>query len=162
MLVVADSSPINFLVRLRQVDLLQRLFAEVVVPSAVIVELNHPATPEVVRSFATSPPNWLLIRTPKPAPGIPRLHLGELAAIQLAIELRADLILIDDGVARRAAQERGLRVTGLIGILDSAAEHGLIDLPRILQRLPRDYRIAPSILNAVLERDAARRNRQTP
>ena len=52
-----------------------------------------------------------------------------------AIELHADLLLLDDMKARRIATDRGLVITGIIGILDRAATMKLIDLPAAVQSL---------------------------
>lgn len=58
------------------------------------------------------------------------LDPGERAAILLAQELNANLLLLDEMKARRLATERGLVITGILGILDQeAASMKLIDLP---------------------------------
>jgi predicted nucleic acid-binding protein len=56
------------------------------------------------------------------------LEEGEEAAIALAIELHADLILMDDREGVRVARSKGFRVTGTLGILAMAAEHRLLNL----------------------------------
>jgi predicted nucleic acid-binding protein len=63
------------------------------------------------------------------------LDPGEREAILLAQELNANLLLLDDMKARRAATERGLIITGILGILDQAASMKLIDLPTAIQNL---------------------------
>jgi predicted nucleic acid-binding protein len=63
------------------------------------------------------------------------LDPGERAAILLAQELNADLLLLDDMKARRTATERGLAIAGILGILDQAATMKLIDLPAAVQNL---------------------------
>jgi predicted nucleic acid-binding protein len=50
-----------------------------------------------------------------------RLHSGEREAILLAEELKANLIILDEKAARQIARERGLNLTGLLGILDYSA-----------------------------------------
>lgn len=64
-----------------------------------------------------------------------RLDIGERAAIRLAESLRADLILLDERAGRRVAAERGLKVTGLLGLLDLAADLGLVELGQVLDEL---------------------------
>ena len=54
-----------------------------------------------------------------------RLHAGERDAIALAQNLEADLVILDEKAARKVAKERGLQVTGLVGILDEAATRGM-------------------------------------
>jgi len=49
MVVVADASPINYLVLIGQIEILPRLYTRIVIPSAVLGELKHPVAPELVR-----------------------------------------------------------------------------------------------------------------
>ena len=63
------------------------------------------------------------------------LGSGEREVLALAEELRADLVLVDDQAARLEARRRHLRVTGTLGILRSAAELGMIDVPSVLKNL---------------------------
>jgi predicted nucleic acid-binding protein len=128
MLVVADSSPINALVCIDRVEVLPRLFEIVAIPTEVANELSRSRTPQRVKEFIASPPSWLIIREPIRIEPIAKLDAGEQAAISLASELRADFLLIDEQAGRRAATERKLPVVGTIGILERAAERGLLDL----------------------------------
>jgi predicted nucleic acid-binding protein len=61
-LVVADTSPIFYLLSIGQIDLLPRLFGKVFVPDAVHQELCHPAAPPVVRDWVTALPAWAEVR----------------------------------------------------------------------------------------------------
>ncbi len=54
MVVVADTSPINYLVLIEQIDLLIRLYTRILI--AVLEELNHPLAPNPVRDWARNPP----------------------------------------------------------------------------------------------------------
>ncbi len=96
MLVVADSSPINILVRIGYVDILPNLFGTACIPPQVRDELSDPQTPLAVRHFVENPPAWLEIRAPAVIEPIPPLGPGEEAAISLAGELKADALLIDE------------------------------------------------------------------
>jgi len=135
MLVVADTSPIQYLVLIAEADVLPKLFGQVFVPKAVIRELNHLNAPQAVRDFMVGRPGWLTIQDPRRVDPIPGIDLGEQAAISLARELSADLLLIDDLDGRRAAQSLGIAVTGTLGVLERAADHGLLDLRESIERL---------------------------
>ena len=54
------------------------------------------------------------------------LHRGEAETITLAVEMKAELTLIDDADGRRTAQEYGVTTTGLVGVLLTGKEVGLI------------------------------------
>ena len=116
MIVVSDTSPLNYLLLVGAIDVLPKLFRQVFAPPEVIQELQHPRTPEPVRRWAESPPEWLHISTPSAnAPLAAGLDPGEAQAIALAIELRAAAVLIDEKKGRRIAKSHGLATFGKIG-----------------------------------------------
>ena len=66
-----------------------------------------------------------------------KLDAGEEDAIALAIELRADLILMDDRDGILVARSKGFRASGTLGILAMAAAHGLLSLAEAFDRIKR-------------------------
>jgi predicted nucleic acid-binding protein len=68
MLVVADTTPLRYLVVLGHADLLHRLFDQVPIPPAVAEEMQHPRAPAALRTWMASPPAWLEIRRPQGMP----------------------------------------------------------------------------------------------
>jgi len=90
------------------------------------------------------------------APPIARtgpIHPGEAAAIELALSLHADLPLIDDRAGVSFAKQKGLRVTGTLGVLDLAASRGLIDFKEAIARLRSpSFRLPEAILTALIEK----------
>ena len=110
-----------------------------------------------------SPPSWLIVQSPSSIdPSLASIGLGELEAISLAIELKADLLLVDDRKARHVALSRGIHVTGTLGLLELAAVRGLLDLPSVVAELRKtDFRIADELIEEALSRDAARKNKST-
>jgi predicted nucleic acid-binding protein len=136
-LVVADTSPLRYLVQIDQIELLPRLFEKVFVPSIVCDELRHPSAPEVVRDWIGSGPKWLDVSVVRGSddPSFSSLDQGENAAITLGLSISADLVLIDDRRGAAVAREKGLEVTGTLGVLDLAARRGIIDLAAALARL---------------------------
>jgi predicted nucleic acid-binding protein len=160
MLVVADTTPINYLVLIAQIDILAVLYTQVVIPSAVAAELQHPKAPAVVRAWIAGPPSWCAIRQAQGQPDAALMPLGagEREAIVLAEELGADAFLTDDLEGREEAMHRGLEVTGTLGILERAALRGLIDLPAVMAQLQATtFYGPPDIIAAMLARDAARK-----
>jgi predicted nucleic acid-binding protein len=160
MLVVSDATPINVLVRIGRINILPILVGQVVIPTAVGEELSHPNTPAVVRDFLNNKPSWLEIRTPANPedPLLPR-HRGEREAIKLALELHADLLLMDELRPRTIATRLGIRVIGTIGLLEEAADRGLIDDLRAVHELIRQsgFHASDNILNASLKQHLSRR-----
>lgn len=160
MIVVADTTPINYLVLTGRVDLLRQLFAIVVVPTAVYNELAHSAAPNVVRDWVQNSPAWLRVQSvdPPAESDLDDLDDGEREAILLAEQIRADYLLADETEARREAAKRKLPVIGTLGILRKAAHAGLTDLPSALDDLKRtSFYINPELMQSLLDEHNERR-----
>src|SRR5712692_4293819 len=86
--VVADTSPLNYLVQIHCQDVLAALYDRVLVPPAVMTELDHPRTPPIVRAWLGHLPQWLEVRGVRspPVATLAGLDPGEQQAIQLAQE----------------------------------------------------------------------------
>ncbi|MGA3028916.1 MAG: DUF3368 domain-containing protein [Bryobacteraceae bacterium] len=155
MIAVADTSPLCFLILIGEIDLLPRLFSRVLAPQAVLAELLHEDAPGAVRSWASNLPPWICAEeTPLlSTSGLERLQAGEQAAILLAEYAKAGIILLDEKAARRVAAARGLRVTGILGVLGEASNRGLVDLTAAIERLSMtSFRSSPALLKATLDR----------
>ena len=88
---------------------------------------------------------------------LPHLDRGERDAILLALEIKADLLLMDEREGVEEAVRLGLVVTGTLGVLDRAAEKELLDLPAVLARLrATNFRVSPALLDRLLADDARR------
>jgi predicted nucleic acid-binding protein len=162
MIVIADTSPVNYLVLIQQADLLPRLFGQVFIPPAVWDELNDPDTPAPVRAWLTQVPSWLQVQPlqSSPDPTLDYLDDGEREAIALAEELHANEILMDESSARKEAARRQLPFIGTLGILRRAAHLDLIDLPSSLARLQQTtFYVSADLIRSLLEEDAQRRKR---
>jgi len=129
LIVVADTTPLRYLVVIEHENLLPTLYGRVLIPPAVAEELGHPSTPDAVRTWLAAAPNWLEVRQPaRTLESEVDLDKGEQQAIALAEEVAADLLLIDERDGRREAQRRRLRAVGTLRVLADAANLGLIDL----------------------------------
>jgi uncharacterized protein len=142
-IVVADTSVLINLCRVGQGGLLASLFLEVVIPPAVAAEFAA-LTRLAPRFSGLNLPAGIREQSPvtllATVRGFRGLDAGEAAALSLAVEIRADAILIDERLGHEIALRLGLNTIGLLGILLRAKAVGLLPL------------IAPVI--EVLERDA--------
>ena len=154
MIVVSNTSPLNYLILIGAVDLLFALFDSFHIPAAVRDELSDLATPAPVRQWIAQPPHWLRIEevAPRSDEMLDALHQGEREAILLAERLSADLILLDERTARAIATQRGLPVAGTLGLLNQGGARGLLDIPEAVDRLMQTtFRAAPSLYRWLLE-----------
>jgi predicted nucleic acid-binding protein len=160
MIVVSDTTPLNYLVVIGAVNTLPALFVEVFVPKAVVRELNHAKAPQSVQRWAANPPGWLRVEDP-----VTRLEStidlddGEADAISLAKERGISNVLIDEYRGRKIATAEGLLVLPTLAVLELAAERNLLDLPSTVEALRRtSYRVRKEMIDAALARDAARKS----
>jgi predicted nucleic acid-binding protein len=151
--VVADTSPLRYLVVIERGHLLPALYERISIPPAVASELNRPGTPEIVRAWIANRPGWLEIQ--KPIHVLPTevdLDDGEREAIALAMELGADLLLVDDWDARQEAARRHLRAVGTLRVLADGARLGLTNLEESFDRLRRtNFRASSKLLDSLLD-----------
>jgi predicted nucleic acid-binding protein len=158
-IVVSDTSPLNYLVLINAIDLLPKLFDDVYVPPKVIEELQRPKTPDAVRKWALSPPAWLKVTAPKAQIKFTvRLDPGEAHAISLAKEQNATAVPNDEKKGRRVAKSQGLDTVGTITVLELAALKKLLDLGPALHALQNTtFRITSELIRTALDADAARK-----
>jgi predicted nucleic acid-binding protein len=156
MIVVADASPLNYLIQIESETLLQKLFGRVLVPGAVMEELRHAAAPTAVASWVACVPSWIEIRTVagQRDQTLEILDPGEREAILLAQETRADLLLIDEKQGRAEARRRGISTTGTLGVLLAGGARNLVDAEAALLKLisATSFRAAPEIREDFLAR----------
>ena len=132
MIVVSDTSPITNLAAISQLNLLQQLYGRLIIPTAVYNEMVKvdqlvPGAVEVQTLL------WIQTQVVADSQQIVAIQLnqenidrGEAEAIVLALELNADLLLMDERRGRAVATSCGLNVTGLVGVLLQAKRNSLI------------------------------------
>jgi predicted nucleic acid-binding protein len=156
MVVVADTSPLNYLLQIGCESVLPALYKRIVVPSAVLAELSHPDTPLVISGWLLNLPTWIEVRriSSPPDPTLAALDPGEREAIQVAQEQRAELLLIDERRGRMEAQRRGLVTTGTLGVLLAAGQRRLIDAGATYHQLltTTNFRCTPELESRFLRR----------
>lgn len=124
--IVSNTTPLIFLDKVDALQLLDDCFNHVYIPEQVKTEWGK----DVVPSFITVQPVSEFGKSYVKG-AIGRLHQGELEAIQLATELNCELILLDDLLARRAAERKGLTPLGVLGVLKLACKLNLITFDEI-------------------------------
>jgi predicted nucleic acid-binding protein len=158
MIVVSDTSPLNYLVLIGHIEILPVLFERVVAPPAVLRELCQSGAPLDVIDWSSSPPSWLEVVTPTVVRDISQLGLGEVEAISLAQEMNADRLLVDERKASLVARQLGLTITGTLGVLSLAANKGLLDLAFAISSLRQtNFREPVNIVEELLAEYQTRR-----
>jgi predicted nucleic acid-binding protein len=149
--VVSDTSPVNYLIEIQCIHVLENLFGGIVLPEAVIAELRVPGAPPAVKHGLAHSLDGLTVENCKSDPALNHLDPGEREAISVAETLHADLVLIDERQARSTARQRGLPFMGTIGVLGLAARRSLINPAEAVDRLEKTtFRVAPELLEALL------------
>lgn len=160
MIIVSDTTPVHYLILIQKESILHALFGEILLPEAVAVEMRHVNTPHVVRQWIEDPPDWVKIKAASPVflHNIGALGQGETAAIALALEEKADAILMDDRKAIREARKNKLTVLTTFAVLELAAIQNLIYLPMVLNQLAQtSFRLPPEeVMEDYLDRDKER------
>jgi uncharacterized protein len=119
MIVVSDTSVITSLIQIGQLEVLQKLHGQVLIPVAVRDELavTH-----------QSIPSFLEVRLAQDRKRVSQLEIeldpGEAEAIVLAKEVSADLLLIDEKLGRQIAAREGIPIAGLVGLVIEAKQQG--------------------------------------
>ncbi len=153
---VVDTSPLIFLAKLDRLDLLQRGADEILAPPAVLNEAQQrrDRSSELVEVALSS---WLKVVQINDSDILRLLQtdvdLGEAEAITLALQVRADQIVMDDLDGRRWARRLGLPVVGTLGLLLAARLRGEIpslrgETDRLLEA---GFRVSNPLLEAALK-----------
>lgn len=157
--VISDTSPINYLVLIGEIEILPKLFQEVLIPPAVWRELQHPKTPKLVYAWAASLPAWAKIAAPAHLDQTLLLDAGETEAISLALERNIPAILMDDRQGWLAAQARAIVPVGTLNVLESASIRGFLDFEQAVTKLrSTNFRVERAVVEAALERCRQRRS----
>ena len=163
MLVISDTSPLNYLILIDAVHVLPVMYGRVLVPTAVAQELSAAGTPEKARQWFANHPAWIEVHSVSTAISYPELDPGEGQAIALAKSLHADLLLVDERRATSVARDReALRTTGTLGVLLDAALMGLTELSSSLLLLEQNTTFrAPTTLYKQVVQEYERRKKPT-
>jgi uncharacterized protein len=142
MLVVSDTSPIINLATIEHLHLLPELFSEIVIPSAVFNEVAGPGSHEP-GAKEIKEASWVKVLAVPTQPLLPQLlhdlDQGEAEAIVLALDIKAEYVLIDEILGRKIALSYNLQPLGVLGILLLAKQRELIEsVTPLMDRLRKE------------------------
>ncbi|HLF87810.1 MAG TPA: DUF3368 domain-containing protein [Anaerolineales bacterium] len=157
MKVVSNASPLVSLSRIGKLELLHKLYSEIYIPDAVWQEVvldgaGQPGAGEVgtvqwIKKQAVQ--NVQLVQALRQ-----NLDAGEAEAIVLALEVKADLLVMDERLGRETARHLGVRFTGVVGALVEARQKEYIQaIAPLLDalRYSASFRISDQLYNHVLK-----------
>ncbi len=157
MKVVSNTSPIINLAAINHLDVLRQVFGTILIPQVVYHEIvvvgnGQPGASEVQEA------NWIQVHAITNQPLITVLTLsldqGEAEAIALAVEIQADLVLLDERMGRSVASHFGLKCIGLLGILIEAKRIGVLPaIKPVLDdlRSTAGFWVSPALYHQVLQ-----------
>jgi uncharacterized protein len=158
-IVISDTSAITNLAAIQHLHLLSRLYRQVIIPGAVYRELTE-IDPPVPGTLEVQTSSWFEVKQIANRDVVERLQAemrldpGESEAIALALELKADLLLIDERRGRAEADRLGLRITGLLGILVEAKRKNLVSAVKPLMDdliATSEFRVSSALYHQILE-----------
>ena len=158
--VVVNTTPLIALSHVGQLDLLKRLYNEIIIPEAVYGELSV-KTESVCKKEVDRSLDW--IRVGKISNQMAKdmyktqLHEGEVEGMILAKEVAADVVIIDDANAKKYAKYLKLPVTGTLGVLLRSKQMGYVDKlePVLRQMVEKGIYISQSLIELCLKQAGA-------
>lgn len=161
--IVSNSSPLIYLSKLGRLELLRKLFKEILIPKEVFNEAvlrgKEEKFSEALVIEDAMHEGWLKIKGTKVDRRLlefaPELNLGETEVISLAREVKADLVLMDDASGRGVSESFGLNTKGTIYILLKAYKSGLIKKEEVKTLLDKlilaGFRLSSEVYSRILE-----------
>ncbi len=153
--VIVNSTPIIVLCGIGKLDVLQDLYQEIIIPSAVYQEIT--AIEDSVCMQIKNADSWIHVESIRDNSEKKmykaKLHAGEVEVMILAQEQKADLVIIDDNAAKKTAKYLGLTVTGTLGVLLKAKNKGIVqEVAPLLVEMKRNGFYVDSVIETfVLE-----------
>jgi predicted nucleic acid-binding protein len=159
-IVVSDTSPITNLAAINQLNLLQQLYSHLIIPKAVYNEMVK-VDQLVPGAVEVQTLRWIQTQAVADSQQIVAIQLsqenidiGEAEAIVLALELKTDLLLMDERRGRTVATSYGLNVTGLLGVLLQAKRNSIIPavkpvMDQLIEQV--DFRVSSQLYAIILQ-----------
>lgn len=125
--IVSNTTPIISLLKIGKLIILKKLYTKIIVPQEVYNEIENGKEKEYYTDLSLL--DWIEVIPIKDKKSIfyfLDLDKGEAETIILAIEIKADLVIIDEKLGRFHAKHADLKITGTLGILLKAKKQGII------------------------------------
>ncbi len=156
--VISNTSPLLNLAIINQLSLMRQQFREIIIPDGVFRELkineDIPGSQQLREAFEAA---WITVKQVENETFVQllrrELDQGEAEAIALAIELKADWLLLDERDGRKIARQLGLNITGVLGIILRGWQQGNVSsVKTIINQLRSDahFHIAPHLEEQIL------------
>jgi predicted nucleic acid-binding protein len=152
--IVSNTTPIISLLKLSRLDILQKLYGEILIPKAVFDEIEAGRDKNYYQDLSKI--DWIKITNIKDTRSVKYfmdLDTGEAEAIVLATEINADLIILDEKLGRFHAKHADLKVTGTIGVLIKAKSQGLVKeiRPLLVDLTKKDVWLSDRLIQDILK-----------
>lgn len=152
--IVSNTTPIISLLKLNRLELLQKLYEQIYIPTAVFNEIEAGKTKGYYKDLSKI--DWIYIAEIQNKQAVKYfldLDAGEAEAIVLATEINADLIILDEKLGRFHAKHADLKVTGTIGVLIKAKSEGFVEelKPLLNELTDKDVWISEKLKREILE-----------
>ena len=142
--VIADTSCFILLMKIGEIELLQRCYSAVY------------TTPEVAREFLRDFPDWVIIQPVSDMLRFSSLEMeldkGEASAIALSYEVEDAVLVLDDLRARKVAARLNINFTGTFGVIAKAKKSGVISSVKpLLEKIRKtNFRFSESVFTQTL------------
>ena len=153
MIIVSDTSSISNLLQIDLVEILHELYSEITITPAVQKELFRiPSQKERIDQL-----DWILVKAPQNQEMVVKLmdelDLGEAESITLALEEKAEYLIIDEFKGRKIADSYGVRIVGILGVLIQAKKNEIIleVKPHIMKLVEVGFRLDNKLIERVLK-----------
>ena len=139
--IIVNSTPLIALAKANKLEILKRMYEHIIIPEAVYREVTE--KDDVAAQRIEAAREWIEVR--KVDYNLDRrmykakLHDGEVEVMLLAQEIGADVVVIDDGAARKTAEYLELPLTGTLGVMIKAKQRGLLEaVMPVLQKMEQN------------------------
>jgi len=157
MTIVSNTSPITNLAGIGQLELLHQLYGSITIPQAVYNEMANIGR-SVPGALEVQTLAWITVQPVTDSKQVEALRAvldpGETEAIVLALELNAELLIIDEKPGRAIARQNNIPIIGVLGVLLEAKQQGSIAAVRpLVDRLINElaFRVSSQLYEVVLQ-----------